>query len=176
METTEFFEEIGNEFDKTKADSIHVNDGESIRGFFKDFRFLSNFYDSPVYYEGELYRCSEGAYQAAKLKPEFRSHLTEANGKEAKRNWKKFADDEGLYDNSSEEWDSRKYDVMAAIVFDKFYRNILLREKLVATGDKYLEETNWWRDFAWGVCKGKGTNWLGKILMNTREFWKNKPS
>jgi predicted NAD-dependent protein-ADP-ribosyltransferase YbiA (DUF1768 family) len=52
---------------------------------------------------------------------------------------------------------------MYDIVFDKFTRNKSLGDKLLETGDKYLEETNHWHDTCWGVCNGVGTNWLVKF-------------
>lgn len=63
---------------------------------------------------------------------------------------------------------------MASVVFDKFARNKELRDKLLFTNDKYLEETNDWNDKYWGICNGIGENNLGKILMGIREFWKIK--
>ena len=44
-----------------------------------------------------------------------------------------------------------------------------LQEKLLATGDAYLEEGNYWNDTTWGVCNGVGENRLGKILMQVRD-------
>ena len=44
-----------------------------------------------------------------------------------------------------------------------------LRDKLIATGDAYIEETNNWGDEFWGVCHGFGENMLGKILMEIRK-------
>ena len=44
-----------------------------------------------------------------------------------------------------------------------------LADKLLATGDAYLEEGNTWHDEIWGVYQGEGTNWLGLILMQVRE-------
>ena len=62
---------------------------------------------------------------------------------------------------------------MVAIVFDKFLRNKDLRQKLLDTSERYLEELNNWGDTFWGVDINKGgQNNLGKILMKTREFWK----
>jgi len=69
-------------------------------------------------------------------------------------------------------WKEVKYDIMSSVIFDKFYRNIELRQKLLATGNKYIEESNHWHDVYWGVCNGKGKSNLGKILMGVREFWK----
>jgi predicted NAD-dependent protein-ADP-ribosyltransferase YbiA (DUF1768 family) len=49
-----------------------------------------------------------------------------------------------------------------------------LREKLLATGDAWLEEGNHWHDNFWGVCHcidcqdEMGWNHLGKLLMKIR--------
>jgi len=58
--------------------------------------------------------------------------------------------------------------VMRALVLDKFRRNPDLKELLLSTEDGYLEETNTWNDTFFGVCRGAGANWLGRILMETR--------
>jgi predicted NAD-dependent protein-ADP-ribosyltransferase YbiA (DUF1768 family) len=42
-------------------------------------------------------------------------------------------------------------------------------DRLLETGNLYIEETNTWNDTYWGVCGGKGRNKLGKILMVIRE-------
>jgi predicted NAD-dependent protein-ADP-ribosyltransferase YbiA (DUF1768 family) len=43
-----------------------------------------------------------------------------------------------------------------------------MRDKLVATCNQYLEETNQWNDVYWGVCNGVGKNMLGRMLMYIR--------
>jgi hypothetical protein len=67
------------------------------------------------------------------------------------------------------DWEDVKYDIMKELVKLKFITHAHLRKELLETGDKYLEETNSWHDHVWGVCQGKGLNWLGKILMEVRE-------
>ena len=57
---------------------------------------------------------------------------------------------------------------MRAVVWAKFSQNPELAKKLLATRDRYLEETNWWGDKTWGVYRGEGQNLLGKIIMDTR--------
>ena len=163
---------VGNEYKKGDWKKIAVHDKDNIKGFFDEYRWLSNFYDSPIYYEGLLYRSTENAYQAAKLLPHYRVNLQNVSAALSKKIWKTFGED-SLYDNNSDEWDSRKYDVMSSILFDKFFRNVLLRDKLDQTGDKHLEETNWWSDTFWGVdIKKGGLNNLGKILMKIRNYWR----
>jgi len=51
-----------------------------------------------------------------------------------------------------------------------------LKAKLLATGDAELIEGNHWGDIVWGVCRGKGENRLGKILMKVREELRWKPT
>lgn len=51
----------------------------------------------------------------------------------------------------------------------KYGQNPELCEKLLNTGDAYIEETNKWGDTFWGVSKGIGENNLGKILMGIRD-------
>jgi ribA/ribD-fused uncharacterized protein len=64
-------------------------------------------------------------------------------------------------------WDDVKLDVMRSLLKKKF-DNPVLRKKLLATGDAELIEGNWWGDTFWGVCRGTGQNWLGRLLMELR--------
>lgn len=136
---------------------------EDIKGFFNEYRFLSNFWECPVTYEERTYQSSEAAYQAAKCKREEDkdrfTRLTASISKKVGRNV-----------DMREDWDKIKLMVMHDIVDAKFRQNSDLREKLLATKDTYLEETNTWNDTFWGVCRGKGTNHLGIILMQTRNI------
>jgi N-glycosidase YbiA len=130
--------------------------------FAGEYRFLSNFYPATVVFEGLTYPDSEHAYQSAKtLDMNDRRRIAElptpAEAKHAGEALQYRAD-----------WAQVKYQVMLDCVRDKFNRNPELREKLLATGDAYLEEGNTWGDQIWGVYQGKGTNWLGKILMKVR--------
>jgi ribA/ribD-fused uncharacterized protein len=140
---------------------------ESVLGFKGEYRFLSNFYTAPVELDGIEYKSTEHAYQAAKtLDASERRHVREAvkpnEAKELGQNVKK-----------RPEWEQIKISVMKELVKQKFTKHKDLKEKLLATGDAYLEETNHWHDTFWGVCKGKGENHLGKILMEVREEIKN---
>lgn len=61
---------------------------------------------------------------------------------------------------------------MKRIVFDKFYKHQHLKDQLLETGDRYLEETNDWADSYWGVdTKKGGENNLGQILMEIRQIF-----
>jgi ribA/ribD-fused uncharacterized protein len=151
--------------DKIHRDYI-VHNAVNIKGFFGDYRFLSNFHECPVMYEGVIYPSSENAYMAAKTRDlEARRAFETMSPKEAKL--------AGRIIPLREDWDLVKISIMREIIFDKFSRNLDIRECLLQTGDAYLEETNHWGDIVWGVCDGVGNNLLGKILMDTRAYWKN---
>jgi ribA/ribD-fused uncharacterized protein len=73
-----------------------------------------------------------------------------------------------------DDWEQDKMNVMEAALRKKFAIPEL-REKLLATGDAWLEEGNYWHDNFWGVCHclkcqdEMGWNHLGKILMKIRD-------
>lgn len=144
---------------------IAVHTDSEIKGFFGEYRWLSNFYESIVFYEGLMYISSENAYQAAKLVSSDREKLQTCSPAASKKNWKLCE----RMDENAAHWNARRYDVMSAILFDKFHRNQSLKELLLGTGTKCLEELNWWGDDYWGVdLKKGGQNKLGIILMATR--------
>ena len=144
---------------------IAVHTDTEIRGFFGDYRWLSNFHESIVFYEGAAYLSSENAYQAAKVREEDREKLQTCSPADSKKIWKICK----KIDVDAKQWDARKYDVMSAVIFDKFHTDAILKKFLLDTGTKYLEELNWWGDDYWGVdLKKGGQNKLGIILMATR--------
>jgi predicted NAD-dependent protein-ADP-ribosyltransferase YbiA (DUF1768 family) len=57
---------------------------------------------------------------------------------------------------------------MEGLVRQKFSKDPVLRQRLLDTGDQDLVEGNTWGDTFWGVCRGQGSNWLGRILMDVR--------
>ena len=135
----------------------------SIYGFQGQYRFLSNFWPAKVHYEGMEYNSVEHAYQAAKtLDKETRLRIRDLRKPgEAKH--------EGNKVEMRADWEEVKVDIMRFLVREKFSMNSKLKEQLLATGDQYLEETNHWGDTFWGVCRGRGRNELGRILMEVRE-------
>ena len=140
--------------------------------FWNENKYLSNFYISPVSFEGWEYWSVEHAYQSIKtLDLEWRKKVQECStpGK-AKRI--------GLKVPMRPDWETIKYDVMRALVLQKFTNHLDIREKLLATGDQELIEENTWGDKIWGQVKNaegvyEGQNLLGKILMSVREELKN---
>lgn len=123
--------------------------------------FLSNFAVAPVVYEGMLFPTVEHAYQAAKtLDWNDREAICKAySAGRAKQMGKKV--------QLRDDWKDVRLHIMEILLRQKFnvepYRSLLL-----ATGNVELIEGNWWNDTFWGVCKGKGENHLGKIIMEIR--------
>jgi ribA/ribD-fused uncharacterized protein len=140
----------------------YVNNGTSIKGFAGENRWLSNFWPCVIVFEDMEFKNSEAAFQAAKTKflVEREPFQIMEAGK-AKRAGKELT--------LRHDWEEVKLQIMYNILKDKFCRNPELAVKLLETGDKYLEETNWWNDTYWGVCRGVGQNQLGIILMRVRD-------
>ena len=148
-----------------------IHDEDNIKGFFGEFRWLSNFEVCDIMFDGILYHSSEAAYQSAKTLDMAERNLFTSMSPNDARKYGRAIEKTPLF---RQEWHNIKYDIMCSVVFDKFYRNLNLREKLIATNNRYIEETNYWGDKVWGICEGKGDNNLGVILMGIRRFWKLK--
>lgn len=132
------------------------------------FHFLSNFYNYPFIYDGIMYQTSEAAFQAQKCKLD-RDKLKYSNITDPKK-----AKAMGRREELPNDWDERCYGIMKSVIQAKF-SDPILKQLLLDTNDRYLEEVNYWHDNRWGrctcdKCKNKtGQNWLGKILMEVRE-------
>lgn len=133
----------------------------TIDRFQGEYRWLSNFHEVEVHYEGVVYPTTEHAYQAAKtLDPDERREILCAKtpGK-ARRLGQKVT--------IRPDWDDVKITIMRELNRQKFdYPD--LREKLIQTGRHHLIEGAPWGDRFWGVCEGEGENHLGRILMDIR--------
>lgn len=136
---------------------------EKIYEFRGEYRFLSNFYPCEVEYEGIVYPSVENAFQAAKtLNNEERLQFTNVKPGIAKRLGRRVA--------LRHDWEKVKVDIMKELLRKKFSQEPL-KSKLLATGDKELEEGNKWNDRFWGVCppgSGMGKNILGRLIMEIR--------
>ena len=134
---------------------------QAIKQFCGDFFFLSNFYECPVTYEQLTYTNNEAALQAQKCTSDAEKiQFTKLNPTEAKKLGRKV--------NLRKDWEAVKVKIMEEIVRAKFRQNTELADKLLATGDAYLEEGNTWGDRIWGTVNGSGANRLGIILMQIR--------
>lgn len=140
-----------------------IHDDENIKGFFGEYRWLSNFYECPILWQGFGYSSTEAAYQASKsINQNVHRDFQNYNPAQSKMH--------GRLLTPRKDWPDMKINVMAQIVLQKFLIHEELRTKLIETGDKHLEETNHWNDQFWGVCDGTGSNALGRILMATRAY------
>lgn len=138
-----------------------------INSFRDEYFFLSNFYPVEIKLDGIVYPNAESAFQAQKTLDveERRKFSMLKNPVQAKRLGRKV--------KLRDDWEEVKLDIMSEIVSQKFLQHPHLIEMLLQTGDEELVEGNKWGDRFWGVCKGKGENHLGKILMKIRDAYKS---
>lgn len=162
----------GTPYEKGQWEKIAIYNDKEIKGFFGEYRFLSNFWPANVSLDGEEYKFTENAYQAAKYKKELRNKLKECSPKEAII----FVRENPIGQYTLEEWNKIKLETMRKLLIQKFDKELNPEnyKKLKETDNKYLEETNYWEDTYWGVSKsddkeeGVGENNLGKLLMEIR--------
>jgi ribA/ribD-fused uncharacterized protein len=137
---------------------------DGIYGFKGEYAWLSNMHilKNPIEDEyGFLYYSSENYYVAHKTHDVNLKHaISLLTPKQSKTFGRKI--DMVPY------WDEIKISVMRQAIKQKFDNNSNLKQKLIETGDLYIEETNWWNDTFWGVCNGVGKNVLGNLLMELR--------
>lgn len=145
-----------------------------IYGFSNEYRFLSNFWPSPITFTILLPSFDgiskitaptvEHAYQALKcVKPRDRDSILSAKTPgEAKKLGSKI--------RPRDDWDQVKMQIMHQLTHHKYTQNLDLAKLLMATGDAEIVEANWWGDTYWGVDRktGKGDNRLGQLIMVIR--------
>lgn len=132
-----------------------------INNFKGVYSFLSNFYNYPVTYNGLTYLNSEAAFQAQKvLDDTTRRTFCNLGPAQAKANGRRVF--------LRRDWEEVKDQIMYDIVYAKFTTDNFMKQSLINTGAHELIEGNTWNDTYWGVCKGRGHNNLGKILMLIR--------
>jgi len=131
--------------------------------FRNNYAFLSNFYHAPIMFGTYRFPTAENAYQAAKsMDPEEWYKLQLMRPDEAKRY--------GRTITLRPRWDLLKLGAMTRIVTLKFESHPQLMDQLIATGDIPIIEDNYWNDTYWGVSRGIGHNYLGRILMDIRSL------
>lgn len=140
---------------------------EKIDSFNGRYRFLSNFYASPIERDGLVYRTVEHAFQAGKtLNQNVRQHIANMpHPGDAKRAGRKV--------RLRPDWESIKFDVMHELLRKKFAPSTPLSTLLLNTNDAELIEGNTRSDRVWGVCGGTGDNHLGRLLMLIRDELRN---
>lgn len=127
-----------------------------------EYRWLSNFWPCSVLLDGMKFNSVEAAYVAAKTTDiAVRKQVQELT---KPGDCKRF----GRSIKLRTDWESIKLQIMEDLLRQKFAKGSPLAKKLVATGTSRIEEGNKWGDTFWGVCRGKGNNHLGKLLMKIR--------
>lgn len=141
--------------------------------FDDEYSFLSNFSASPFKDKyGDFFPTMEHYFQAQKATDLYDFELVR------KAKTPGFAKRLGRQIKLAPDWESVKEQVMLDGLRYKFAIPEL-RNKLLATGDQYLEEGNSWHDNYWGNCDCPrckdimGRNMLGQLLMQVREEIKN---
>lgn len=126
------------------------------------YGFLSNFYPSTIYIDKKPFATVEHAYQAHKTIDESSRELIR------KAKTPQDAKKLGRCVQLRPDWEEVKLPLMRAYLKQKF-ENPFLLHLLIDTGTAQLVHNNSWNDRYWGVCKGVGQNWLGRLLMEIRE-------
>jgi len=140
---------------------------DKILEFKDEFAFLSNFFHSPFIHSGICYLTNEHFYQAMKTEDiEIRKKIALLQHPGRVKRYGRSLVLRPL-------WEENKIRVMRQGIKLKFAEDTVLAKMLVATHPLELFEGNYWGDGFWGVDLKKdniGENWLGKLLMERREY------
>lgn len=139
-----------------------------ISEFRNKYRFLSNFYPCVVKIDGIEYPTIEHAFQAMKV------HDDDIREVVARQKTPGDAKRMGNTLPLRHDWESTKLGIMERLLRIKFSKEPL-KTWLLGTNSEELIEGNYYNDYFWGVCNGKGENHLGKLLMKIREELAGKP-
>jgi ribA/ribD-fused uncharacterized protein len=132
-----------------------------INKFDGKYRWLSNFANVNVLFDGVTYPSVENAYQAAKTTNLIQRKFFETCSAVAAKRAGKLLD-------IRPDWESIKVKIMQLLNQQK-YNQEPYREALLQTGDQTIKEGNYWGDTFWGVCNGVGKNTLGRLIMDIRD-------
>ena len=150
---------------------------KTIDKFYGEYRWLSNFWAChiTIQWSGNVIhfpaKSVEHGYQA--LKARFFDDFVKILWLESPGKAKRYARNMAI----RPDWESVKISIMRDLIRQKFSdKNPELKKLLIDTNDIYLIEGNNWHDNFWGVCscnsircKKQSLNWLGQILMETRD-------
>lgn len=160
-----------------------ADEQQVIDAFRGEYRFLSNFYVSPISLtllgERRSFRSVEHAFQATKIlvcdwevenKERWLGEMLELTDPYATKKMGKHVPID------IEKWNRISGQAMLTALRLKFAIPDL-RQMLLATGNAVLIEGNTWGDKEWGQVNGKGKNRLGKTLMQVRaEILESSPA
>lgn len=145
---------------------------DDIVSFSGEHRWLSNFAPVEIVFDWIRFPSVEHAYQAAKLAPHNIVGRTEiANARTpgaAKRLGQKI---------QLQPWWTAEYRIsimrkLQWLKYEPFQHGFGVINpyfiRLIETGDRHIEEGNTWGDTFWGTVDRKGSNHLGKLIMEIR--------
>jgi predicted NAD-dependent protein-ADP-ribosyltransferase YbiA (DUF1768 family) len=121
-------------------------------------------YENPMEYKGVIYPSAANAYQGTKTGgADLHASITPRGSITV-----------GREETRQSKWPEIKEKVMYEINLAKYKNDAALKQRLLDTGDVYLEPELEAGEKYWGVTNGQGENRLGKILMKIREELKNE--
>ena len=131
---------------------------DPITAFVGRWRFLSSVWPCAVPIWGYTFLSAEAAYHAGKCPTiSYRGKFVNLSGGEALKLSRTLP--------MREDWEEVKLQVMEGVLTKKFTYNEHLRGLLVATHPRELVEDS---DEFWGMVNGKGSNYMGRLLMKIR--------
>ena len=159
----------------------------SIKEFRGATRWLSNFAEVQVTWNGMTFPTTENAYQASKVMnkdlivdvPQFNIRGGQTIQKMtywelcqtcSAKTAKAFSTLDIVKQNLRKDWRDVNLHIMYDLNKQKFLQEPY-KTKLIETGDRELQEGNNWGDLFWGVdiTSGEGHNHLGRIIMEIRD-------
>ena len=153
----------------TATEPIETADQGVISNFRGRYFFLSNFYECRMAYHSRTFSSSEAAFQSEKTFDEEKKNQF----CQLSPSWAKHFGNQLVI---RPDWETVKVQIMREVVTAKFQQNLPLLALLLSTKPNTLIEGNTWHDQFWGATlnKGKwvGANWLGRILMELRDNYK----
>lgn len=160
---------------QTDAIKFTCKDKENPEGYFEEF---SNFIKSNSFIYDDMglkYTSVEACYQAQKTTDKNQRLKFTSDFMKTQKQYGSEAKKEGQKLEKRYNWEDVKYEVMRRALVDKF-KDKKFENLLLSTGDKQLIEWTWWNDKIWGkfTKDGKGSNALGKLLMEHRTKIINK--
>lgn len=142
-------------------DETH-KEGPPILYFVHEYGFLDTFYHRSFSWKERVWQTSEHAFQAMKTHNSYeyrRIAMAPSPG---------IAKARGRACTLRKDWDAIKDQIMLDVLRAKF-SDPIMRDALLNTGDRHLEEGNFHGDTYWGTVQGEGRNQLGKTLMQLRD-------
>ena len=135
------------------------------------YSFLSNMYPNPVKAWDTVFPAVENAFQCAKHPDagqlvDLRRKFSQCTPSQSKRL--------GRHLDLRPDWDTYRL-VAMRLLLDRKFSDPRLGQLLLSTSPHELVEENDWNDTFWGVCRGRGENQLGKMLMEIRIECAKKP-